>query len=60
VTEVLNKMDYRVRVDGKTKTYYANLSKLYISRGRNEAASKDNADQFRVAKLIHWITLIVA
>ena len=38
VIEVVNAMDYRIKVDGKVKIYHANLLKKYIQRERSEIA----------------------
>ena len=32
ITEVINKMDYKINIAGKTKIYHANLLKLYLER----------------------------
>ena len=37
VQKVLNKMDYRVNVDGKIKVYHANLLKRYCNRDEDLA-----------------------
>ena len=39
VTEIINEMDYKVRVRNKVKIYHANLLKEYIERKINTAAS---------------------
>ena len=41
VTEVLNKVDYRVRVGNKIKTYHANLLKIYIARDYDDSINGD-------------------
>ena len=45
VTEVLNRMDYRVKVGSKTKTYHANLLKLYVTRDRSGVVDDDPDDK---------------
>ena len=32
ITEVINKMDFKINIAGKTKIYHANLLKLYLER----------------------------
>ncbi len=41
VVEVLNRMDYKVKVDGKDKIYHANLLKLYIPRDGDDIRKTD-------------------
>lgn len=36
VVEVVNSMDYKVDVNGKTKVYHANLLKLYVEREKDD------------------------
>ena len=35
VTEVVNRLDHKVRIHGKTKVYHANLLKRYFERNDN-------------------------
>ena len=38
IIEVINKMDYKIKVGGKTKIYHANLLKRYLERQEDDTA----------------------